>query len=53
MAAFAAVPTWKEQGADSVFSSARGVIGPKAMTAAANCRLLGKRVLARVVESDI
>ena len=29
----AAVPTWKEQGADSVFSSWRGVIGPKGMSA--------------------
>ncbi|HXF66505.1 MAG TPA: tripartite tricarboxylate transporter substrate binding protein [Burkholderiales bacterium] len=26
------VPTWKEQGVDAVFSSFRGVIGPKGMT---------------------
>lgn len=30
--AFAAVPTLKEQGVDSVFSSFRGVVGPKDMT---------------------
>lgn len=48
--AFAAVPTWKEQGADSTFSSARGVIGPKAMTAAQIA--YWEAVLARVVESD-
>ena len=47
---FAAVPTWKEQGADSVFSSARGVIGPKGMSAAQIT--YWENVLARVVESD-
>ncbi|MDB5812265.1 MAG: tctC6 [Betaproteobacteria bacterium] len=47
---FAQVPTWKEQGADSVFSSLRGVIGPKAMTAAQIA--YWENVLARVVESD-
>lgn len=31
--AFSTVPTWKEQGVDVVFSSFRGVIGPKGMTA--------------------
>jgi putative tricarboxylic transport membrane protein len=31
--AFSGVPTWKEQGTDTVFSSFRGVIGPKRMTA--------------------
>jgi putative tricarboxylic transport membrane protein len=30
--AMAGVPTWKEQGVDAVFSSFRGVIGPKGMT---------------------
>ncbi len=30
--AFAGVPTWKEQGIDSVFSSPRGMIGPKGMS---------------------
>jgi putative tricarboxylic transport membrane protein len=48
--AFAAVPTWKEQGADSVFSSSRGVIGPKAMSAAQIA--YWENVLARVVEAD-
>jgi len=47
---FAAVPTWKEQGADSVFSSARGVIGPKGLSAAQVS--YWENVLARVVESD-
>jgi putative tricarboxylic transport membrane protein len=32
--AFADVPTWKEQGVDSVYANWRGVIGPKGMTAA-------------------
>lgn len=31
--ALSTVPTWKEQGVDVVFSSFRGVIGPKGMTA--------------------
>jgi putative tricarboxylic transport membrane protein len=47
---FAAVPTWKEQGADSIFSSARGVIGPKGLTAAQVA--YWENVLARVVDSD-
>ena len=47
---FAAVPTWKEQGADSVFSSARGVIGPKGMSVAQIA--YWENILARVVESD-
>ncbi len=47
---FSSVPTWKEQGADSAFSSARGVIGPKGMTAAQIA--YWENVLARVVESD-
>ncbi len=47
---FASVPTWKEQGADSVFSSARGVIGPKGMSAAQVA--YWEQVLARVVESE-
>lgn len=33
-AQFAAVPTWREQGVNSVFSSWRGVIGPKGMSPA-------------------
>ena len=32
--AFAEVPTWKEQGMDSVYANWRGVIGPKGMSAA-------------------
>jgi putative tricarboxylic transport membrane protein len=32
--ALANVPTWREQGIDSVFQSALGVVGPKGMTAA-------------------
>jgi putative tricarboxylic transport membrane protein len=47
---FASVPTWKEQGADSVFSSSRGVIGPKGMSAAQIA--YWENVFARVVESD-
>jgi len=31
---FAAVPTWREQGVNSVFSSWRGVIGPKGLSPA-------------------
>ena len=47
---FASVPTWKEQGANSVFSSSRGVIGPKGLSAAQIA--YWENVLARVVESD-
>ncbi len=47
---FAAVPTWKEQGADSVFSSSRGVIGPQGMSAAQIA--YWENVLARAVETD-
>ena len=32
--AFAEVPTWKEQGFDSVYANWRGVVGPKGMSAA-------------------
>jgi putative tricarboxylic transport membrane protein len=32
--AFANVPTWKEQGVDSVYANWRGVVGPKGLTAA-------------------
>lgn len=31
--AFAAVPTWREQGIDAVFANWRGMIGPRGMTA--------------------
>jgi putative tricarboxylic transport membrane protein len=31
--AFANVPTWKEQGVDSVYANWRGVVGPKGMSA--------------------
>ena len=31
--AFANVPTWKEQGVDSVYANWRGVVGPKGLTA--------------------
>ncbi len=48
--AFATVPTWKEQGSDSVFSSARGVIGPKGMSAAQIA--YWENVLAAVVDTD-
>ena len=48
--AFSTVPTWKEQGADSVFSSSRGVIGPKALSAAQIA--YWENVLSRVVDSD-
>jgi putative tricarboxylic transport membrane protein len=47
---FASIPTWKEQGVDSVFSSARGVIGPKGMSGSQVD--YWENVLARVVESD-
>ncbi len=48
--ALAGVPTWSEQGAPSTFSSSRGVIGPKGMSAAQIA--YWENVLARVVESD-
>ena len=48
--ALAAVPTWKEQGVDSVFSSWRGVIGPKGMSAPQVA--YWENVMARVVEAD-
>ncbi len=32
--AFADVPTWKEQGVDTVYANWRGVVGPKGLTAA-------------------
>ena len=32
--AFADVPTWKEQGVDSVYANWRGVVGPKGLSAA-------------------
>jgi putative tricarboxylic transport membrane protein len=32
--AFADVPTWKEQGVDSVYANWRGVVGPKSLTPA-------------------
>jgi putative tricarboxylic transport membrane protein len=32
--AFASVPTWKEQGVDSVYANWRGVVGPKGLNAA-------------------
>ena len=31
---FASIPTWREQGADSVVSNWRGVFGPRGMSAA-------------------
>ncbi len=46
----AAVPTWKEQGADSVFSSWRGVIGPKGMSAPQIA--YWENVIAQVVATD-
>lgn len=45
-----AVPTWKEQGVDSVFSSWRGVIGPKGMSQPQIAYWEG--VLAKVVQTD-
>ena len=47
---FAAVPTWKEQGVDMVFSSWRGVIGPKGMSAPQIAYWEG--VLTRVAQTD-
>jgi putative tricarboxylic transport membrane protein len=47
---FATVPTWTEQGVNSVFSSARGVIGPKGMSA--NQIGYWENVLAAVVATD-
>jgi putative tricarboxylic transport membrane protein len=32
--AYADIPTWKEQGVDSVYANWRGVVGPKGMSAA-------------------
>lgn len=49
-AALSGVPTWKEQGVDSVFSSWRGVIGPKGMSAAQVA--YWENVLAQVVQTD-
>lgn len=48
--ALASVPTWQEQGANSIFSSWRGVIGPKGMSAAQV--VYWENVLAKVVASD-
>ena len=47
---FSAVPTWKEQGVDTVFSSWRGVIGPKGMSQAQIAYWEG--VIAKVVQTD-
>ena len=47
---FASVPAWKEQGVDSVFSSWRGVIGPKAMSQAQIA--YWEDVLVKVVQSE-
>lgn len=44
------VPTWKEQGVDVVFSSFRGVIGPKAMTP--DQIAYWEDVLTKVVQSE-
>jgi putative tricarboxylic transport membrane protein len=46
----AAVPTWQENGVNSVFSSPRGVIGPKEMTAEQIA--YWEDVLAKVVQSQ-
>jgi putative tricarboxylic transport membrane protein len=48
--AMAGVPTWREQGVDSVFSSWRGVIGPKGMTPEQIA--YWESVLTRIVQSD-
>jgi putative tricarboxylic transport membrane protein len=48
--ALSAVPTWKENGVNSVFSSPRGVIGPKGMTGEQIAYWEG--VLARVVQAE-
>lgn len=45
-----AVPAWKEQGVDSVFSSWRGVIGPKGMSQPQIAYWEG--VLTKVVQTD-
>jgi putative tricarboxylic transport membrane protein len=48
--AFAAVPTWREQGVNSVFSSWRGVIGPKGLTRAQI--VYWEDVIAKVVQTE-
>lgn len=48
--AFSTVPTWKEQSIDIVFSSFRGVIGPKGMTAEQIAYWEG--VLRKVVQTE-
>lgn len=48
--AFSSVPTWKEQGVDIVFSSFRGVIGPKGMSAEQIA--YWEEVLTKVVQTD-
>jgi putative tricarboxylic transport membrane protein len=47
---FSAVPTWKEQGVDNVFSSFRGVIGPKGMSR--DQIAYWEDVLSRIVQTD-
>ena len=48
--AFSSVPTWKEQGVDIVFSSFRGVIGPKGMSA--DQIAYWEEVLTKVVQTE-
>jgi putative tricarboxylic transport membrane protein len=48
--ALSVVPTWKESGVNSVFSSPRGVIGPKDMTGEQIA--YWEEVLARVVRAE-
>ncbi len=48
--AFSAVPTWKEQGVDTVFSSWRGVIGPRDMSPPQIAYWEG--IIAKVVQTE-
>jgi len=48
--AFAAIPTWKEQGVDAVYSSWRGMIGPKGLSDAQIA--YWEDVITRMVQSD-
>ena len=47
---FAAVPTWREQGVNSVFSSWRGVIGPKGLSPAQI--VFWEDVIGKVVQTE-
>ena len=48
--AFAAIPTWKEQGVDAAFSTWRGVSGPKDMSQAQFA--YWENILAKLVQTE-